>query len=106
MPRVSRLRKGGSAKASRTIFATGLSHATQYGSEVFGLSDLEVKTIQGMVFSCLNPVAAGRTRALTSLFGDDPTRWGLLALFCIGVGLSGLLRLPPTSVTSQETCLA
>eukprot|EP00972_Heterocapsa_arctica_P082348 12134540-Heterocapsa_arctica.AAC.1 len=73
MPRVSRLRKGGSAKASRRIFSTGLSPATQYGSEVYGLSDVEVKTIQGLVLSCLNPMAAGRKRSLTLLFGDDPT---------------------------------
>eukprot|EP00972_Heterocapsa_arctica_P034466 5074854-Heterocapsa_arctica.AAC.1 len=73
MPRASRLRKGGSAKASRILFATGLSPATKYGSKVFGLSDLEVKTIQGMVLSCLNPVAAGRKRAFIFLFGDYPT---------------------------------
>eukprot|EP00972_Heterocapsa_arctica_P050143 7374078-Heterocapsa_arctica.AAC.1 len=59
MPRVSRLRKGGSAKASRRIFATGLSPATQYGSEGYGLSDLEVKAIQSLLLSCLNPMAAG-----------------------------------------------
>eukprot|EP00972_Heterocapsa_arctica_P086125 12695892-Heterocapsa_arctica.AAC.1 len=62
MPRVSRLHKGGSAKASRRIFAI------QYGSEVYGLSDLEVTSIQGLVLSCLNPVAAGRKRSLTLLF--------------------------------------
>ena len=54
------------------LFTTGVRPAADFGSQVFGMSEPELKKLQTTFLACVGSSAGGRSRTLSLLLFNDP----------------------------------
>ena len=77
--RMRRLRRAAGPRA-RLVAAAGLVPQQEYGAEVTGLSDAELRSLRRTAAAGMGPRAGGRSLTATLLIENDPTRRAAVAV--------------------------